>query len=413
MRHLTTLLVAVFMLFGITTSAQDDDRVFHCIVAQDGTGDCTNIQDAVDKAPEQSSKPYLIYIKAGRYHEHVYIPAEKPFLHFIGEGAKLVRIFDDRVSGGKNASPVDVAATVVSHATDGYFEGITIENAWGTRHKAGPQALALYTKMDRTIVNHCALLSYQDTYRTANDLNARNYVKDCFIEGAVDFLYGQGNVFFDYCTLNIVRKQGGWIVAPKHDEGTTWGYVLKNTTITAPSNPSSTTVWLGRPWLHAPKVVFIDTKTEVTIPAEGWYDHMNGLPHTFADYNTTDVNGNPLDLSHRIDRYYKLTENKDTLWGTAKNRLTTDEERQYTVRNVLSGPDDWNPELLCRPLPIIKPVLKGKSIVWSAVEEARGYIIEKNGKVIGMTTQCRYAVSDKKGEYRVKPVSQNGAIIRE
>lgn len=89
MRHLTTLLVAVFMLFGITTSAQDDDRVFHCIVAQDGTGDCTNIQDAVDKAPEQSSKPYLIYIKAGRYHEHVYIPAEKPFLHFIGDSVFL------------------------------------------------------------------------------------------------------------------------------------------------------------------------------------------------------------------------------------------------------------------------------------------------------------------------------------
>lgn len=109
------------------------------------------------------------------------------------------------------------------------------------------------------------MLSFQDTYRTANDVNARNYVLDCYIEGAVDFLYGQGNVFFDRCTLCIMAKQGGWIVAPKHAEGTTWGYVLSGTTITAPGNPAETTVWLGRPWLHSPMAVFINTRSFVTL----------------------------------------------------------------------------------------------------------------------------------------------------
>ena len=394
----------------MSAGAYADGNVFHSVVAQDGTGNYATIQDAIDAAPDSSSVPYLIYIKAGHYHEHVYIPASKPNLHLIGQDRRLVRISDDRVSGGPNASPVDVAATVVVHATDTYLEGITFENSWGTKHVDGPQALALYTKMDRTVVNRCSMLSFQDTYRTANALNERNYVKDCFIEGGVDFLYGQGNVFFDSCTLSINQKQGGWIVAPKHNEGTEWGYVLRNTTITAPGNPAETQVWLGRPWLHQPKAVFIDTRVEVTIPPEGWYDHMGTLPVVFADYNTTDAAGNKPDLSRRIDRYYKTTEKGDTVWGTAKNRLTAEEASRYTVENVLGGTDNWQPRQMCMPLAEPQVERCGSRLVWKPVEGARGYVVSLGDKVVALTTECQYRPADRKAQYTVQSVSPGGTL---
>lgn len=387
-------------------------HIFDCVVAQDGSGHYATIQDAVDAAPRHSATPYLIFIKAGHYHEHIYIPEDKPRLCLIGEDSQLVRISDDRVSGGPNASPVDVAATLVCHATDTYFTGITFENSWGTRHHDGPQALALYTKRDRTIVNRCSMLSYQDTYRTANVMNERNFVNDCFIEGAVDFIYGQGNVYFNHCTLNIVAREGGFIVAPKHDEGTTWGYVFKNTTITAPGNPAATTVWLGRPWLHAPKASFVDTRCEVTIPAEGWFDHMASLPAVYAEYNTMNADGTPMDLSRRTNRYYKITEDKDTVWGTAKHLLTADEAAQLTIDRVMGGSDGWNPLSFCAypAMPVVS--CKGKRLSWSAVPGVRGYAIKYNNKVVALTTDLSWPIKGNAKGYVVYAIGEYGNMSR-
>lgn len=409
MRKLLIILILISISFIPNQATSLKNHVFDCIVAQDGTGNYTTIQDAIDQAPENSKYPYLIFIKAGHYHEHIYIPANKPMLHLIGQGQELVRISDDRVSGGPNASPVDVAATVVSNGTDEYFEGITFENSWGTQHNDGPQALALYTKEDRNIVNKCKMLSFQDTYRTANGLNGRNYVRNCFIQGGIDFLYGQGNVFFDHCTLNIVKKDGGWIVAPKHMPGTTWGYVLKNTTITAPGNPKGTRVWLGRPWLHSPMAVFIDTQSKVTIPDSGWYDHMASIPRIYADYNTMDAHNKPLDLSHRISMYYMITEKGDTIWGKAKNHLTKFEASQYTIKNVLGGYDHWDPEIICKQLPAVKYRLKEEHLFWKEVNQARGYIIYQDNKMFSTSTLTGIIVP-RGHQYSVKAVSNYGTI---
>ena len=139
-----------------------------------------------------------------------------------------------------------------------------------------------------------------------------------FIEGAVDFIYNSGNYYFDACTLNIVRKSGGYIVAPSHSSDVEWGYVFVNNTITAPGVPSETEVWLGRPWHNSPKTVWINTVAEVTIPAAGWYETMGGLPVIWAEYNTMDGNGDPVDLSQRRTEYYKTVDG-EKVWGDGKS----------------------------------------------------------------------------------------------
>lgn len=322
---------------------------YHAVVAADGSGDYTSVQAAIDAVPDGNLCQHLIYIKAGVYKEHVYIPLGKSHLSLIGEGADCVIISDNQKSGGPKAVPVDKGATVVIHANDVVLQGISFVNSYGVEAKDGPQALALYAKGDRIAIDHCRILSYQDTYRTSEADNGRNYVSHSTIMGGVDFIYGSGNAWLEQCVIKINRKSGGWIVAPKHRPETRWGYVFNSCTLTADGNPAETSILLGRPWHHQPQTVFLNTRSEITIPAEGWCPHMNGLPSVFAEYNTMGANGKPLDLSGRISRYYRFNEIRDTIWCTAKNILTAEEAALYTVEAVMGGDDHWNPELIFQP----------------------------------------------------------------
>lgn len=333
----------IILFLCLAQIVQANKKIYNAVVATDGSGDYSSVQAAIDAVPANNINQYLIYIKAGTYKEHVLIPLNKSRISIIGEGSDCVFITDDKKSGGPDAIPVDQGATVVVHANDITFQGISFVNSYGVRANDGPQALALYAKGDRIAIDHCAILSYQDTYRTSEADNGRNYVVNSLILGAVDFIYGNGNAWFECCTLKINCKSGGWIVAPKHRPETRWGYVFNNCILTADGNPKETSIWLGRPWHHQPQTVFLNTRSEITLPAEGWYPTMAGLPSVFAEYNTLDADGKPMDLSRRINRYYKLDEKGDTIWCTAKNVLTAEEASVYTVETVMAGDDQWNP----------------------------------------------------------------------
>jgi pectinesterase len=67
------------------------------VVAQDGSANYRTITQAVNAAPQKSSKRYVIYVKAGIYNENVDISKTMTNLMFIGDGM-------DRtvVTGNKN-----------------------------------------------------------------------------------------------------------------------------------------------------------------------------------------------------------------------------------------------------------------------------------------------------------------------
>ena len=396
--------------FTTMERTQPDPRVYDAVVAQDGSGDYTTITDAIAAAPANRVKPWLIFVKEGTYTGHHLIPANKPYIHLIGQGKDKVFISDSRLSGGENAYGIDEGATTCIKSKNCFFEGISFMNSYGYEQKAGPQALALVTDNDRIVFNRCGWYSYQDTYYSGRNANDRVFVKDCWIEGAVDFIYGSNNVYFDRDTINIVRKSGGYIVAPSHPANTEWGYVFMNNLITAPGIPSQTDVWLGRPWHNSPKTVFINTKAEVTIPATGWYPTMGGLPAIWADYNTMDADGNPVDLSNRREWYYYLN-GTDTIWGKAKNYLTDEEAAQYTVKNCLTGTDTWQPELLCEACSTPEPTYTegSESFSWQPVPYAICYVVTKDGKVDAITTNCSYPRTEG-SEYTVQAVNEYGGL---
>ena len=145
--------------------------------------------------------------------------------------------------------------------------------------------------------------------------------------------------------------------------------------------PSETSVWLGRPWHNSPKTVFLNTRAEVTIPATGWYETMGGLPAIWADWNTTDINGNPVDLSQRRDTYYKTVDG-EKVYGTAKNYLTDEEAAEYTVKNVLSGSDNWQPVIKTESCAAPVVTLTDGQLSWDAVPYAICYVITRGDLVV-------------------------------
>ena len=419
---------------------QPEPRLYDAVVAQDGTGDHTTLQAAIDAAPAGRAKPWLIFVKNGRYHEHIDIPSTKPYLHIIGQDRDKAVIYDDRLCGGDNAYSVDPGATVVVKGANTFFENITLENSYGHEKQAGPQALALNTVADRVALNNVALLSYQDTWITTSTSNNRHYIKNSLIEGAVDFIYNSGNVYLDGDTIEINRPSGGYIVAPSHAADVKWGYVFMNNIIRPRKGITVTDVWLGRPWHNQPKTVFINTQTFVNIPAAGWYPTMGGLPAIWADYNTVDADGNPIDLSQRrdtyyyTDYYYKTTDesvqistsdyNKlsatekaeytaHLVYGTAKNHLTAEEAAQYTLKNVMGGDDNWQPDLLCEACdaPQVTINSDGNKIEWEAVPYAICYVITCDGQVIGFTTDTSYDYSST-ATYQVQAVNEYGGLSK-
>ena len=363
---------ATELSFTTMERQQPEAKLYDAVVAQDGSGDYKTLQDAIDAAPAGRAKPWLIFVKNGRYNEHIDIPATKTHLHIIGQQRDKTVIYDNRLSGGDNAYPVDPGATVVVKGTDTFFENITLENSYGYEKLAGPQALALNTVADRVCMNNVALLSYQDTWITSSSSTARHYIKNSLIEGAVDFIYNNGDVYLDGDTLQINRPSGGYIVAPRHTADTKWGYVFQNNIIRPRKGIDVTDVWLGRPWHDQPKTVFINTQTFINIPAKGWYNTMGGLPALWAEYNTVD--------------------------------------KDYTIKNVMGASDNWQPELMCEACdaPLVKG--EGSQLSWEVVPYAICYVITKNGEVVGFTKETTFDGYTTADKWQVQAVNENGGL---
>jgi hypothetical protein len=200
---------------------------------------------------------------------------------------------------------------------------LTFENSYGV----GKQALALYDKGDRSIFNNCRFLGFQDTLRSEL---GRHYFYDSYIEGTVDFIYGKGTAYFENAT--IYPKSNGYLTAQARENASeTSGYVFENATITGSAATGS--VYLGRPWASYSRVVFIDSKIGTVIKPAGWstWSGINHLTTYYAEYNSMDLNGNPLDVSQRVS------------WS---HQLTAAEVGAYSKTNWLGGTDGWNPVII-------------------------------------------------------------------
>jgi pectinesterase len=230
-----------------------------------------------------------IAILPGTYTGTVFIPAGSPPLTLYGVGrpsdvrleftvdaiitpaawAALVNPDGSRYAEGDPAWPMfqscatrtsanaGLCATVVwAQSPDLQLKGLTITNTLlDTVDRGTHQALALRTDADRTQLEDMRLIGRQDTfYANANDTAriARVLVRDSYIEGDTDFVFGRASAVFTDTHFHLVstrKDSGGVIFAPNTAPTYPYGFLVTRSLITTDDGyRAAPTGFLGRAW---------------------------------------------------------------------------------------------------------------------------------------------------------------------
>lgn len=275
-------------------------------VALDGTGDFGSLQAAIGSIPSGSTAPRTITVKPGTYRETVNVWADRPNLTIQGATANpadVVITYDTPANGvkffggtwGTAGSP-----TMTISAAGSTVRNLTIENNYDEAANGPSQALAVRSVGDRVTFDNTRFLGNQDTYladTAGRDATARTYLKNCYIEGDVDFIYGRGTAVLDGCTIHSLDRasatNNGYIVAPSTKNSNPYGILIVDSNLT--SDAAAGTVSLGRPWFASsdpnahPMAVIRDSVLGSHIAVRGWAD-MSGHSWTegrFAEFNNS------------------------------------------------------------------------------------------------------------------------------
>ncbi len=290
------------------------------VVAKDGSGDFFTIKEAIDAVPDfRKSKRTTILIRAGEYKEKIIVPESKINVSLTGEDETIITNNDYASKPncfGENMG-TSGSSTIYIYAPDFYAENITFTNTAG---KVG-QAVACFVAADRVYFKNCRFLGNQDTLYTYGK-KSRQYYENCYIEGTIDFIFGWSTALFNNCTIKSLDN--GYITAPSTDPGQKYGYVFMNCKLIADERVSE--VYLGRPWRPEAQSVFIHCNLGKHICPEGWHNWKKPEAEKttfFAEYQNS---GEGADISKRVSWSHQLKNLKG-----------------YSVEEVLSGDDGWNP----------------------------------------------------------------------
>ncbi len=303
---------------------------------QDGTADFRTVQEAINAAPEDGS---VIQIKPGLYRE--VIAVNKPFIELRGQGSSPEQVTLSYDLSAGTAGGTGKSGTVTVNGDDFTASNLTIENTF-SRGKPltheGSQAVALRVNGDRAIFRHVRLLGYQDTlYANSKHCQtdkgpcvpARQYFEDCYIEGNVDFIFGDAMAFFERCQIHGLAHSSVMFTAQsKHYAEEQSGYVFDHCLLTA--EPGAKVIYLGRPWRAYSTVVFLNTKMDAHITPAGWseweHDGKKSLPTVYyAEYNSS---GPGASAAARDPHAHQLS---------------AAEAAKFTAPKFLAGGDGWNP----------------------------------------------------------------------
>lgn len=377
-------------------------QVFDKVIDKNGTGDFRTIQDAINAVPSNSEKRTLIFVKEGIYNEKVVLSPAKTNVSLIGESpGSVVFSWDDY--SGKNGLSTANSYTFWADANGFYAENITFRNTAG----AVGQAVAIRTTGDSMVFRNCRFLGFQDTYYAHKK---RQYNLNCHVEGGTDFIFGDATSVFDSCTIHCL-KGGQYISAPADAKTVTTvtggsvlhGLLFRNCRITAASGVGSNSYYLGRPWQPASSSVFISCILGPHIKPAGWsaWSGDNHLSSFFAEYNSTDNEGKPVDVSGRV---------------TWSKQLTGFEASTYYILPFFFKKDGktWNAEAVTKELPAPRSLwVKDRDLSWEPVENAVGYVVYSSGKTIGFSKGTSYTLDSipKAGAvFELKAVSRYGAL---
>ena len=357
--------------------AKDDTRyhhhTFNFIVGKDGD------MDAAIKAANENTKTdhrYYIFVPDGEYQltgntkisfsedpvdengkprkdmngkNNGKTEIRKSNISLIGQSKEGVKIWNHPVVEG-----ISYTATIQlnENTNDFYAQDLTLENQfnyWGALggSSGAGGAVAFWDRGNRSILKNVALMSWQDTYYSDNSSpDYRGYFENCDLWGVVDWICGNGDIWFEKCNLIVRDRTDNNIVASGTEKSQAWGYVFNNCTI-RPETDKPTQLkgndWtLARPRNNSPACTFLNTKMYTQPRTYGWNKMTEGLKVRFHEYNSVDESDTPIPLGTRSLAACSPAPGSDDCILTN----TSD----YTIRNVMGGTDAFEPQELCKQI---------------------------------------------------------------
>lgn len=276
----------------------------------------------------------------------------KPNISIIGQSKDNTIIRNHPIVEG-----ISYTATlyVEKNNTDFYAEDLTLENEfnyWGTMagqssSSGAGRADVFFDRGNRSIMKNVALKSYQDTYFSNNaSSDYRGYFENCDFYGVVDFICGNGNIWFEKCNLILRDRKSNNIVAPSTEVDQEWGYVFNECSIKPESDNMirfTDKDWtLARAWSKSPACTYLNTKMYAQPQSYGWGRSMeSNLMLRFHEYKSIDGADNMLSLVTRsLAACVPAAGSDDVI-------LSDEQASGYTLRNVVGGTDGFEPNELC------------------------------------------------------------------
>ena len=276
----------------------------------------------------------------------------KPNISIIGQSKDNTIIRNHPIVEG-----ISYTATlyVEKNNTDFYAEDLTLENEfdyWGTMagqssSSGAGRADVFYDRGNRSIMKNVALKSYQDTYYSNNaSPDYRGYFENCDFYGVVDYICGNGNIWFEKCNLILRDRKSNNIAAPSTEIDQEWGYVFNECSIKPESDNMTKFTdkdWtLARAWNNSPACTYLNTKMYTQPQSYGWGRSMeSNLMLRFHEYKSIDGADNMLSLVTRsLAACVPAAGSDDVI-------LSDEQASGYTLRNVVGGTDGFEPKELC------------------------------------------------------------------
>lgn len=357
------------------------------------------LQLALERAAqrEDMAERYRILLKNGTYDFATTAKTAVPQnTSLIGESREGVLIQNNpgSVSNYQEETPV---LFIDQNQNNIYMQDLTIRQArdWEAKKSAG-QAIALRQRGKQAAYKNVALQGVQDTYYL-NKADATAYFEDCALAGEVDFIYGDGTMFFSNCTLTPLSS-AACITASNAQTGYA-GIVFDKCIISGEAEAAGYS--LGRPWSDSPAVTYLNTRMEVLPRDAGWSSMTAGLVCRFHEYGSTDGQGNALDLSSRSLAACSAASTSDApVIGAA-------EAAEYAIEKVFPS---WQPRLLTAQLTAPQPVHYGTQLTWQEVEGAFAYAVYRNGELLCITAEGTASVEDDGAEYTIRVANAMGGL---
>ena len=255
----------------------------------------STLQEAILSIDDRHDETIRIEVAPGIYEEKLFIRKENieivgddPLMTVFryGDGAKKPRPDGSGEYGTFNTAVIFIAGKDIT------LRNLTIESTAGPGYLAG-QALAVYAAADRLSCYNCRFTGWQDTIFNGDPMTCnmkklmlpdffqasevpivhkfyRNYFKDCYVCGDVDYIFGPNTAFFDHCEIHSIARvseEKAYITAASTPAGQEFGLIFSHCRITG-EEPDS--VYLGRPWRDCAKTAFICCELGDHICHEAW-----------------------------------------------------------------------------------------------------------------------------------------------